>query len=94
METAWARLKQRDGRSYRLNVKLDLVSSLKNIDVASVLVQLENLKSNITANLATKESIPIKGAFFDNFVASVKGRVSSIKLFRFKNIVWKDRCGL
>jgi translocation and assembly module TamB len=56
----------------RLNVKLDLVSSLKNIDVASVLVQ-ENLKSNITANLATKESIPIKGAFFDNFVASVKG---------------------
>ncbi|MGB7293371.1 MAG: hypothetical protein WBD99_14445, partial [Thermodesulfobacteriota bacterium] len=58
----------------RLKVKLDLVSSLKNIDVASVLVQ-ENLKSNITANLATKGSLPIKGAFFDNFVASVKGEI-------------------
>jgi translocation and assembly module TamB len=58
----------------RLNVNLDLVSSLKNIDVASVLLR-ENLKSSITANLATKESIPIKGAFFDKFIASVSGEI-------------------
>jgi autotransporter translocation and assembly factor TamB len=57
-----------------LNVKLDLASSLKNIDVASLLAR-ENLKSNITANLATRVSIPIKGLFFDNFVASVKGEI-------------------
>ncbi len=56
------------------NVKLDLVSSLKNVDVASVLVR-ENLRSSITLNLATKDSIPIKGSFFDNFVASVKGEI-------------------
>jgi translocation and assembly module TamB len=58
----------------RSHVKLDLASSLKNIDVASVLVR-ENLNSNITANIATKDSIPIKGVFFDNFVASVKGEI-------------------
>ncbi len=58
----------------RLNVNLDLVSSLKNIDVASVLLQ-ENLKSSITANLTTKDSIPIKGAFLDNFIASVSGEI-------------------
>ncbi len=56
------------------NAKLDLVSSLTNIDIAAVLVQ-ENLKSNISTNLATKASIPIKGVFLDNFVASVKGEI-------------------
>ena len=58
----------------RSNVNLDLISSLKNVDVASVLLR-ENLKSSITANLTTKESIPIKGVFLDNFIASVSGEI-------------------
>lgn len=58
----------------RPSVNLDLVSSLKNVDLASALKQ-EKLRSSITASFKTRQSIPIKGDFSDNYAASVEGKI-------------------